>query len=135
MVPNGGNENSVGFHTAHLLLRRELITLLEIVAVAGRQKLFVLEPAHNDAGSHTYLGGNVTNRRLAVDPHPMNRLPLRGRDERFGREAVGLFLFLRVGAVPLHEYFLLSMQEDVPHLVEERKPQVIVGPVTQAQLD
>src|ERR1035438_344580 len=110
-----------------LLLRDELIAALEIVAVAGWQEMFVLEPAHDNAGSHSRLGGNASDRNFTVGPHRTDRFPLRRGDERFGCEAVGLFLLLRIGAVPLHEDFLLSMQEDVSHLVEKRKPKVVVA--------
>jgi len=57
------------------------------------------------------------------------------RDEKFSRKLVCFPLLLSLGFfVGLNKYISLAVKQNMPSLVEKRKPEVIIGVITETQL-
>lgn len=101
-----------------------------------RQNIVVLQASEDDAGGDADLLGEGDDVGAREGPPLDERLQCGRRNELVAREDVRFFLFLfPVDPLEFNEYVSAAMLEDVPGLVEEGEPEVIVALVAKAELN
>ena len=95
----------------------------------------MLQSSRHDARRNTDLTGENFNSRIGSIPFGQ-KTTQRGRRNQFvPGKGIGFFLFLPIQAIALDKNLLATMLDDVARFMEERKPQMVVALVAQAQLD
>lgn len=94
----------------------------------------MLKPTDHNAGCNTFHSREVPDLSLRREPAPPKAFQRAFGYQEVCRELVCLQFLRSVAAVRLQEPISLSVEQDMPGLMEEGEPELVVRAVTKAQL-
>ncbi len=111
-----------------------LIAHLQTIEMGSGQPPLMLQPPHHDSRCNAEGRGGCL--QLLFGAQPLELQSRSGRNQLIRGEAIGFGLMLYIHTIEaIHKGGLLAVFEDVPSLMEQREPEVIVSFVQQAQGD